>query len=86
MTRRWGADDLLDLVLDAGEIDRGIATHAAEMAAAQRVRARDLLEIGTVHLVVPEVDGESARDLARAVAAECGAVLRESSPAHRSEV
>ena len=46
------------------------------MADAQHVRAADLLADGTVHHVVPEVAGESARDLAVAVAAECGAQLR----------
>ena len=45
--------------------------HAAEVAAAQRVRAVDLLADGIVHHVVPEVDGEPPRDLAIAVAAEC---------------
>ena len=46
--------------------------HAAEVAAAQRVRAVDLLADGVVHHVLPEVDGEPPRDLAIAVAAECG--------------
>ena len=55
----------------ASVIVHGDVSHAAEMAAAQRVRARDLLAGGTVHHVVPEVDGEPATDLAAAVVAEC---------------
>jgi acetyl-CoA carboxylase alpha subunit len=54
----------------------GDTAHAAEMAERQRVRATDLLADGVVHHVVPEVEGESAEDLARAVAAEVGAQLR----------
>jgi acetyl-CoA carboxylase carboxyl transferase subunit beta len=46
------------------------------MATRQRVRAADLLADGIVQHVVPEVAGESAHDLAVAVAAECGAQLR----------
>lgn len=60
----------------ASVIVHGDVEHAAEMAAAQHVRARDLLAAGTVHHVVPEVDGESAESLARAVAAEIGHQLR----------
>ena len=60
----------------ASTIVHGDTTHAREMATRQRVRAADLLADGTVHRVVPEVAGESARDLAVAVAAECGAQLR----------
>jgi hypothetical protein len=40
------------------------------------VKAADLLADGVVHHVVPEVEGEPARDLAVAVAAEIGARLR----------
>jgi acetyl-CoA carboxylase carboxyl transferase subunit beta len=40
------------------------------------VRAADLLADGTVQHVVPEVAGESAEDLALAVAAEVSAQLR----------
>jgi acetyl-CoA carboxylase carboxyl transferase subunit beta len=58
-------------------IVHGDVDHAAEMASRQRVRATDLLADGIVHHVVPEVDGESARDLAVAVAAEVSALLRQ---------
>ena len=51
--------------------------HAAEVAARQRVRAVDLLADGVVRHVVPEADGDTARDLAIAVAAECGRRLGE---------
>ncbi|GAA1476421.1 carboxyl transferase domain-containing protein [Nocardioides aestuarii] len=61
----------------ASVIVHGDTDHAAEMATRQRVRAADLLADGVVHHVVPEVDGEPARDLAVAVAAEVGARLRE---------
>jgi acetyl-CoA carboxylase carboxyl transferase subunit beta len=61
----------------ASVIVHGDVHHAAEMASRQRVRATDLLADGIVHHVVPEIDGESARDLAVAVAAELGARLRE---------
>ncbi len=60
----------------ASIIVHGDTEHAAELAEAQRVRAADLLADGTVHHVVPEVDGETARDLAIAVAAEVGVALR----------
>jgi acetyl-CoA carboxylase carboxyl transferase subunit beta len=40
------------------------------------VRAADLLADGVVQHVVPEVEGEAARDLAVAVAAEIGVQLR----------
>ena len=40
------------------------------------MRASDLLADGIVQHVVPEVDGEPARDLAVAVAAEVSALLR----------
>lgn len=63
----------------ASVIVHGDTAHAADMAAAQHVRARDLLRAGTVQVVVPEVDGEPAADLARAVAAEIGHQLREAS-------
>jgi acetyl-CoA carboxylase beta subunit len=59
----------------ASIIVHGDTSHAAELAEAQRVRATDLHADGTVHHLVPEVDGESARDLAVAVAAEIGAAL-----------
>lgn len=61
----------------ASLIVHGDVEHAAEMAGRQRVRAVDLLADGVVQHVVPEVDGESAQELAVAVAAEIGARLRE---------
>jgi acetyl-CoA carboxylase beta subunit len=61
----------------ASLIVHGDVAHAAEMASRQRVRAVDLLADGVVQHVVPEVDDESPRDLAVAVAAEIGARLRE---------
>jgi acyl-CoA carboxylase subunit beta len=60
----------------ASVIMHGDTSRAAAMAQAQRVTAADLLADGAVHHVVPEIDGESARDLAIAVAAEIGTVLR----------
>jgi acetyl-CoA carboxylase carboxyl transferase subunit beta len=60
----------------ASVIVHGDLDHAPEMAARQRVRAADLLADGTVQRVVPEVAGESAEDLALAVAAEVSAQLR----------
>jgi acetyl-CoA carboxylase carboxyl transferase subunit beta len=60
----------------ASVIVHGDLDHAPEMAARQRVRAADLLADGTVQHVVPEVAGESAEDLALAVAAEVSAQLR----------
>ena len=61
----------------ASLIVHGDVDHAPEMATRQRIRAVDLLADGVVQHVVPEVDGESAADLAVAVAAEIGARLRE---------
>lgn len=61
----------------ASLIVHGDVAHAPEMATRQRVRAVDLLADGVVQHVVPEVDDESAADLAVAVAAEIGARLRE---------
>lgn len=60
----------------ASVIMHGDLAHAAALAESQRVCAADLHEDGTVHHVVPEVAGESARDLAVAVAAEVGVALR----------
>lgn len=62
----------------ASIIVHGDTTHAAELARSQRVGARSLLEAGVVHHLVPEVPGESARDLARAVVAEVSLALRRS--------
>lgn len=60
----------------ASIIVHGDTSHAAELADAQRVRATDLYADGIVHHVVPEVDGETARDLAVAVVAEISVALR----------
>jgi acyl-CoA carboxylase subunit beta len=60
----------------ASVIVHGDLDHAPEMAARQRVRAADLLDDGTIEQVVPEVAGESAENLALAVAAEVSAQLR----------
>jgi acetyl-CoA carboxylase beta subunit len=59
----------------ASAIVHGDLDHAPQMAEAQRVRAVDLLESGTVHHIVPEPPGDSAEDFARAVAAECATQL-----------
>ncbi|MCY1306890.1 hypothetical protein D9M70_567740 [compost metagenome] len=56
-------------------IMHGDVDHAAEMARAQQIRASDLLAAGSVQVVVPETEGDSAEDLAVAVAAEIGQVL-----------
>ena len=58
-------------------VHRGDTSHAAEMSEQQEVRAVDLQRSGTVHHVVPEVEGESAAELAVAVAAECAVRLHE---------
>lgn len=60
----------------ASVIVHGDVAHAADMAEAQRVRAIDLFEEGTVQYVVPEPDGDTAEELARAVAAEVAARIR----------
>lgn len=60
----------------ASVIVHGDTTHAAEMADAQRVTAADLHESGTVRVVVPEEEGDTARDLAVALAAQVAASLR----------
>jgi acyl-CoA carboxylase subunit beta len=49
--------------------------HAVEMAEAQQVRAQDLRAAGVVHRLVPEIPGESAEALARAVVAEIATSL-----------
>ncbi len=61
----------------------GDVSHAAEMAEAQKVRAVDLADHGTVHHVVPEPEGDDAQSLAVAVAAECGARLAAMTAQHR---
>ncbi|MGZ5370760.1 carboxyl transferase domain-containing protein [Aeromicrobium sp.] len=60
----------------ASAIVFGDVDHAAEMAESQHVRARDLLEMGTIHHVIPEPEGDTAKSFALAIAAECGAQLR----------
>ncbi|WP_341927557.1 carboxyl transferase domain-containing protein [Nocardioides psychrotolerans] len=67
----------------ASVIVHGDVGHAAEMATAQRVGSADLLAGGTVQHVVPEVPGESAQDLAVAVAAEIGEQLRRMTAVRR---
>ncbi|GAA3677597.1 carboxyl transferase domain-containing protein [Nocardioides ginsengisoli] len=59
----------------ASVIVHGDPSHAAEMAAQQKVGALDLLADGDVHGVVPEVDGDTPETLARAVVAEVAARL-----------
>jgi acyl-CoA carboxylase subunit beta len=59
----------------ASVIVHGDTTHAEEMATRQQVRALDLAANGTVHRIVPEREDDSAESLARAVAAECAAML-----------
>ena len=54
---------------------------AAEMAEAQRVRAVDLLEDGTVHHVVPERDDDTPETLAVAVVAEIATRLEAATSA-----
>jgi acetyl-CoA carboxylase carboxyl transferase subunit beta len=60
----------------ASIIVHGDTGHAAEMAERQGVGARALLATGTVHHLVPEVEGETPQELAVAVAAEVAAQLR----------
>ncbi|MCL2543231.1 MAG: acetyl-CoA carboxylase carboxyltransferase subunit alpha/beta [Nocardioidaceae bacterium] len=54
----------------ASVIVHGVVDHAADMAEKQGIGALDLLAGGRLDGVVPERDGDSAADLARAVAAE----------------
>lgn len=60
----------------ASVIVHGDTSHAAEVAAVQQVGALDLLASGDVHGVVPELEGDAAGELARAVVAEVAARLR----------
>ncbi|MDQ3157277.1 MAG: acetyl-CoA carboxylase carboxyltransferase subunit alpha/beta [Actinomycetota bacterium] len=60
----------------ASAIVYGDVDHAPEMAEAQHVRAVDLLEMGTVHHVIPEPERDTPEAFALAIAAECGAQLR----------
>jgi acetyl-CoA carboxylase carboxyl transferase subunit beta len=59
----------------ASVIVHGDTQHAEEMATRQHIRSVDLAARGTVHRVVPEHDDDDAASLARAVAAECAAML-----------
>ena len=59
----------------ASVIVHGDPSHAADMAAQQKVGALDLLADGDVHGVVPEVEGDTPETLARAVVAEVAARL-----------
>ncbi len=63
----------------ASTIVHGDATHAAEMARSQGVAARELQAAGVVDVIVPEHPdaADEPVDFVRAVAAACGAVLRE---------
>ncbi|GAB2973648.1 carboxyl transferase domain-containing protein [Nocardioides montaniterrae] len=54
----------------ASVIVHGVVDHAAEMAERQGVGALDLLAGGGLDVVVPELEGDTAEDLAAAVAAE----------------
>ncbi|WP_460850407.1 carboxyl transferase domain-containing protein [Nocardioides ultimimeridianus] len=60
----------------ASVIVHGDTAHAAAMAEAQGVGALDLLAGGRLDGVVPEYEGDTAEDLARAVAAEIAHRLR----------
>lgn len=59
----------------ASAIRYGDTSHAAEIAAAQHVRAVDLAAGGTVHRLVPERPDDDPAGLARAIAAEVAAEL-----------
>ena len=59
----------------ASVISHGDTRHAEEMAARQQIRSVDLANSGTVHRIVPERDTDDAAALARAVVAECAAML-----------
>ena len=55
----------------------GDVDHAPELAESQRVASHHLLADGTVHQVVPELDGDRRGDLARAMVAEVSRALWE---------
>jgi len=59
----------------ASAIVHGDVRHAAQIAEQQHVRATDLATLGVVHHVVPELPGDTARDLALAVAAAVSQAL-----------
>ncbi|WP_307833565.1 carboxyl transferase domain-containing protein [Pimelobacter simplex] len=63
----------------ASVIVHGDTSHAAAMARAQGVRAADLADLGAVHHVVPEPEGDTAAELAAAVVAECAHRLADRS-------
>lgn len=60
----------------ASVIVHGDVEHAPQMAEQQRVSAFELLETGTVHQLIPEIEDASIEDFANAVAASVGARLR----------
>lgn len=60
----------------ASAIVHGDTEHAAQMAAAQRITALDLVANGTVQHVIAEPDDDQPEEFARAIAAEVGAQLR----------
>lgn len=60
----------------ASFIMHGDVEHAADVAAAQKVRAVDLLASGSIHRVIPEYENDSPVDLSVAVAAEIAAGLQ----------
>jgi acyl-CoA carboxylase subunit beta len=51
-------------------------SHAAQMAATQRITAAALHETGTVHHLIPEHDTDTPESLSQAVAAECATHLK----------
>lgn len=59
----------------ASVIVHGDTEHAEVMANRHQIRAVDLAAGGTVHRIVPEREDDDAATLARAVAAECAALL-----------
>ena len=61
----------------ASAIVFGDVDHAAELAGSQKVSALELHKSGTLHQIVPEFDDDSPQAFAQAIAAECGAQLRE---------
>ncbi len=70
----------------ASVIVHGDVDHAPAMAAAQRVRAVDLHELGTVHRLVPERADDTPETMALAVAAEIRAALDRASWSRHTEV
>ena len=64
----------------ASLIVHGDTDHAAELAESQHVASHHLLADGTVHRIVPELDGDRPEDLARAVVAAVSRALWNASP------